>query len=424
MDNRFANMFGLTEDQAIALLETPIEELAAPTEHYVAVSTLTNFPSERSIDALIEVLHKSSVELYDRITRRKAIESLGRLQATRALADVHRCLNDDDRYTVENAAWSIGEIGTTETQILEDITHLLDRPDQSYRIIIQTLDKLNYTAAVEKIRGFIDHEDKTIASAAIATICRLTGDYSDIGKVTEFLEDSSVTVRRSAVQDLITAKYYQAIPAIARCPISLVFRLRALRLLANDGFNAGDLTFTELAPHLDGVIMDYPGNLELVHEYDQKPALEFAVRELYHTDFGRCYLALKTLEAEYPEEAPAALFQTWEAEAHNDYGAHYHVIKLFGWLQHKPAFDLCAEALNNRAPQFQKSRAAAAIALGEMGETRAIPLLKECLQTGIFDLQYAALLSLKKLGETVQLDALPDKIDPLIKAKTESLLRS
>ena len=421
MDKRFSNMFGLTEDQAIALLETPIEQLAAPTEHYVAVSTLINFPTERSINALIDVLNKSSAELYDRITRRKAIESLGRLQATRALSNVHNCLDDEDRYTVENAAWAIGEIGTTATDILEDISGLLERPDQSYRTIIQTLEKLNYVPAVEKIQKFIDHEDKTIASAAIATICRLTRNYDSIGKVLEFLEDSSVTVRRSAIQDLITAKYYQAIPTIARCPVSLVFRLRAIRLLANDGFTAEDLTFADIESDLDAVILDHPKTLELVHEYDQKPTLEFAVRELYHTDFGRCYLAIKTLEESYPEATPAALFDTWKEEAHNDYGAHYHVIKLFGWLKHQPAFDLCVEALNNRAPQFQKSRAAAAIALSEIGDQRAIPLLKESLQTGIFDLQYGSLLGLKKLGETIQLDWLPENTDPLIRAKAEAI---
>ena len=50
--------------------------------------------------------------------------------------------------------------------------------------------------------------------------------------------------------------------------------------------------------------------------------------------------------------------------------------------------------LHNRASQFQKSRIAAAITLGNLGHKRAIPLLKESLETQIFDLKYAFLLAL------------------------------
>jgi len=51
MDNRFANMFNLTEDHAIALLKKPLEELEDKSERYVAASHLINFPTERSINA-------------------------------------------------------------------------------------------------------------------------------------------------------------------------------------------------------------------------------------------------------------------------------------------------------------------------------------------------------------------------------------
>jgi bilin biosynthesis protein len=50
-------------------------------------------------------------------------------------------------------------------------------------------------------------------------------------------------------------------------------------------------------------------------------------------------------------------------------------------------------------PQFQKSRAAAAIALGEIGDVRAIPELKKVLETRTWDLKYAALMALEKLGD-------------------------
>ena len=399
MDKRFFNMFGLTEDQAITLLKTPPEQLESPTERYVAVSHLINFPTERSINALIETVQNCTTDMYDRITRRKALESLGRLQATEAVPVIRACLGDEDCYTVENAVWALGEIGTEDGEILEEIAQLLETKAQSYRTIIQTLAKLNYQPAVLRIKKFVEAEDEPIASAAISAICRLTGDYSQIEQVVAFLQHQSVNARRACIQDLIDAQYYDAIPQIARCPVSLVFRLRGIRLLADSGISAGKISFASVEPHLDSVIRDHPNDLDLVHEYDQKPSLDFVINELYHTDFGRCYLASKTLLELYPKEAPEALLKTWEQEAHNDYGAHYHVVKLLGWLKYAPAYDLLVEALHNTSPQFQKSRAAAAIALGNLGDKRAIPLLKEALNSKVFDLKYACSLALKQLEE-------------------------
>ena len=66
------------------------------------------------------------------------------------------------------------------------------------------------------------------------------------------------------------------------------------------------------------------------------------------------------------------------------------------------------EGLYNKEPQFQKSRAAAAIALGELGDRRAIPELKKALETRVWDLKYAALMALEKLddlsGHTIALN--------------------
>lgn len=417
MDKRFFNMFGLTEDEALALLKTPAAELENPTERYVAASHLINFPTERSIQALMAVVAEPADDLYDRITRRKALESLGRLQAQQALSLIRGCLADEDCYTVENAVWAIGEIGTEDEGILAEMAGLLEKPAQSYRVIIQTLGKLKYAPAISRLEGFVDSEDEPIASAAIAALCRLTGDYERISKVVDFLHHSSVNARRACIQDLIDAQYYPAIPQIARCPVSLVFRLRGIRLLASEGIKAGHLSWQGVEPYLDQVIRDHPDDLELVHEYDQIPAIDFLMNELYHTDFGRCYLATQTVLGTYRDVAPAALLQTWEQEACRDYGAHYHVIKLFGWLRYQPVYDLLVEALHNHSPQFQKSRAAAALALANLGDPQVIPLLQGGLRSGIFDLQYACILGLQQLGDFQSQQRITADADPLIYAK-------
>ena len=457
MPNLF-NIYGLTEDEAIALLKTPPEQLADPTDRYVAVSHLASFHTQRSIDALLEAAQSQGPDLYDRITRRKAVESLGHLRATEALPIIRACLADEDPYTVENAVWAIGQIGTDDREILEEIAQLLAKPGQTYRIIVQTLGKLGYDGALERIKSFFTAENPTIISAAIAATARLTGNSTQIGQVVAFLQHPTVNVRRSAIQDLIDAQYYDAIPQIARCPVSIAFRLRGIRLLATPLMALGEaattswpsasatslplnlpgrgtlslnlpgratcaskMTFANVEPYLDKVILDRPEDLDFVIEYDDKPSLDFLINQLYNTDFGRCYKASQTLLELYPEEAPRALLETWEKEARSDYGAHYHVIKLLGWLKYAPARDLMVEALNHPSPQFQKSRTAGAIALANLGEKTAIPLLKEAVNSKSFDLKYACLLGLEMLGDKTLKETLKDEEDELIKCKLLTL---
>jgi bilin biosynthesis protein len=423
MDNRFSNIFNLTEDQAIALLKKPLNTEDGTSERYVGAAHLINFPTERSINALIEAIGDRDPALENRIARRKAVESLGRLKAVQAMPILKSCLADEDPLAVENAVWAIGEIGTEDQSILEEITSLLTLPNQTYRVIIHTLANFDYKPAIERIKPFTDHDDEPIASAAISSLARLTRDYSQMERVVAFLQHDNVNARRACIQDLIDAEYYSAISAIAKAPISVAFRLRGIRLLAAKGLATGKLNFAEIEPSLDRIIRDRPQDIEMVHEYDQPPELEFLIRELYHTDFGRCYLAGKTLLEIYPQEAVQALLQTYQSEAHNDYGAHFHVVKLLGLLQHQPSYDLIVEALHNTSPQFQKSRAAAAIALANINATQGIPLLKQTLDTPIFDLKYACLLALEQLGENCWSEVVDDQ-NLLIKTKANHQLNS
>ncbi|MEM8828257.1 MAG: HEAT repeat domain-containing protein [Cyanobacteria bacterium P01_G01_bin.19] len=421
MDNRFSNIFNLTEDQAIALLKKPLNTEDGTSERYVGAAHLINFPTEKSIDALIEAVKDRDPSLENRIARRKAVESLGRLKAVKALPILRDCLSDDDVLTVENAVWSIGEIGTEDESILEAISNLLLDPNQTHRTIIHTLANFDYKPAIERIQPFTNYEDESVVSAAIASLARLTEDKSEMERVVEFLQHDNINARRACIQDLIDAEYYPAIAAIAVAPISIAFRLRGIRLLAAKGIGVGKITFAEIESSLDSIVRDRPQDIKMVHEYDLTPSLEFLVRELYHTDFGRCYLAGKTILENHHKDAPKALLNTYKEEANNDYGAHFHVVKLLGLLKYQPAYDLIIEALHNSSPQFQKSRAAAAIALGNLGLKDAIPVLQKTLSTPIFDLKYACLLALEQLGVNSWLEVADDK-NLLIKAKAKHKL--
>ncbi|MEM6502879.1 MAG: HEAT repeat domain-containing protein [Cyanobacteria bacterium P01_C01_bin.89] len=424
MDKRFANIFSLTEDEAIALLDTPPDQLEPGESRYIAASHLINFPTERAIAALVRAVEFEDGSLDTRIVQRKAVESLGRLRATSALGVIRKCLSNDDLYTVENAVWAIGEIGTEDPEILEGIAQLLPQPNKPYRVIIQTLSKLDYGKSVERIRPFMTDEDEPTASAAIATVSRFSGDDELMAGVVEFLQHSSVNARRLSIQDLVDAGYAPAIVPISQCPVSVVFRLRGIRLLATQAMAAGTLTFATLEPILDATVRDSPTTLNLVHEYDQLPALEFAMQELYQTDFGRCYLATQTLAESFGEEVGPAAIASFRNKGHNDYGAHYHLIKVLGWIRHAPAYELFVEALHNPEPQFQKSRAAAAIALGELGDRQAIAELETVLDSPIWDLKYATLLALKQLGATDTLAKAAAGDDPLLQGKVAAIAPS
>ena len=97
-------------------------------------------------------------------------------------------------------------------------------------------------------------------------------------------------------------------------------------------------------------------------------------------------------------------------------------MKLFGWLKHAPAYDLLIEALHNKQPQFQKSRAAAAIALAELGDPRAIPHLHACLDSKIWDLKYAALMVLETFGDISGYAKITHDDDWLIREKANTKL--
>lgn len=422
MSKRFAQLFDLTEEQAIAVLDTPPQQVSEHDSRYIAASHLVNFPTEQTTQALIRALGQTDPALDNRIVRRKAIETLGRLQVSEALPFIRPFLAENDKFTVENAVWAIGEIGTQDAELLDEVAALLETPGQNYRVIIQTLAKLRHRPAVAAIQPFVNYPEPPVVSAAIATICQLTGDYAQMPEVAAFLRHPRVMARRLAIQDLMDAEYYDAIPAIAQCPVSLVFRLRGIRRLAEVGVAQGALTFASIQPGLERTLRDHPTDLHLVDAYETSPALPKLIHDLFDTDFGRCYLAAHDLLQADTSEAAAALLKTYREKACADYGAHFHVVKLLGWLHHAPAYEVFIEALHNRQPQFQKSRTAAAIALGELGDRRAIDELQQCLETRIWHLKYAALMALQQLGDPTSAERVRQDPDWLVQAKAAQLL--
>ena len=397
---RFQNLFpGLSQAEALRTLRKPLEELEDVSDRYLAATHLVNFPDEQTIAALMVCAADGHPAQAQRIARRKAVESLARLGARQALPVIQDCLSSEDNYLVENAVWALAELQAPPEAVRDALLQLLKDERQNRRVVAQTVARLGIQEAVAPLEALRQEHDPLLVTAATAALVQLTGKKDGLTGMEAYLCHPNVTVRRAVIQDLMDAQAFDALAAIAAAPVSPVFRLRGVRALADQQHQQGIAQAAVLLPLVDGILLDDPATISLVHRYDTTPSLDFLVQELYGTDFGRVYLAVASLMALSKADTLAALTRSFADRGWNDYGAHYHMIKLFGWLGDAQALPLVREALVNRRPQFQKSRPAAAIALARLDPRNAGPALQAAASKGSFwELRYAALMGLEQLG--------------------------
>ena len=329
MSGAFDNIHpGLTQPEAIRLLLTPIDQLESQSDPYMAAAHLLNFPGPSTEEALLALVDDQDQSQPRRLARRKAVEVLGRLHCQDAIPAIGRCLTSDDPYLVESSAWALAELDCQVDDLHEIMISLLSRCDQNQRILIQSLAGLHVTSALKVIEPLQDSESPGVRGAAISASIKLGAscDRLDVLKQHFFLPNQMD--RQSGIQDAMDCGAKELLPSILQAPVSPVFRMRALRAL----WPEGDLALGQLSllSVLDSLLNDFPGDLELVHQYDQPPTNEFLIQEFFGTDFSRCYLALKTLGDRSAVEIWPLLYQRWIEEAHNDYGAHYFFVRLFG----------------------------------------------------------------------------------------------
>ncbi|TGH18168.1 MAG: hypothetical protein ERJ68_09330 [Aphanocapsa feldmannii 277cI] len=84
---RFDNLFAwMDEPEAIRCLRTPADQLDIPAAQYVAATRLGAASSEASLLALLDAARFRGDDINNRLTRRKALEALGRRRDPRSLA--------------------------------------------------------------------------------------------------------------------------------------------------------------------------------------------------------------------------------------------------------------------------------------------------------------------------------------------------
>jgi len=85
---------GMSESDASALLLENTLNVQRPADRYFAATRLGLSNTEESLNLLLHAVDKLSIdELYDRITRRKSIEALGRRKDLRAIPTLVGALN-------------------------------------------------------------------------------------------------------------------------------------------------------------------------------------------------------------------------------------------------------------------------------------------------------------------------------------------
>ena len=88
------------------------------------------------------------------MARRKAVEVLARLGCRDAIPAIGRCLQSDDPYLVENAAFALKELRCQDAEIHATLVSLVDQPSQNQRVLIQSLAALGVDQALPSFRNF------------------------------------------------------------------------------------------------------------------------------------------------------------------------------------------------------------------------------------------------------------------------------
>lgn len=411
-NNSYDNIHpGLSHQDALEILEKSLSELEAASDYYMAASHLVNFPGEATEDALLRFIENPSTQQAVMHARRKAVEVLGRLGCKRATASIGFCLQSDDCYLVENAAWALLQLQCQDAELHQVMCQRLGDPAQSRRVLIQALAGLGVRTALPLLQSLQDDENPGVRGAATAAVAQLTGDRSRLQHLEDHLMLPNQMDRQTAIQDLIDCRATWLLPSIIKAPVSPVFRIRALRTLwpQHESQYAG----LDLLACLDRLIHDNPDDVILVHRYDAEPSTSFLFEEFFGTDFGRSYLALSTLRQRPPRDLWPVFWNRWIEDAHNDYGAHYFFIQLLKLVDDWPSEALPAiqtlllEAINNKRPQFVKSKSVACLALNRLSKTIWINNLQQWISTvnsACWELRYAVLMGLESFGQGEDFD--------------------
>lgn len=415
---------GMTPELAIEILERPLGSLESKDDRFIAAERLKFFTGEYCTRALIKFIRcfegVEGVILEDKVARRKAAESLGRhkggVEAIKeeSIELLMTLLDDEDSYMIEVAVWSLSEAGVGGRQdVLQAVASVLKNPDVNSRVVVHTMLKLNYVPALPDIKLLMQSPDLVIASAAHAAATVLEG-VDHMPFVLDLLRSQQLNVRRSAIEDITLAKYTPALQAVAKAPNSLVLRTRAIRVLLDSLRENGEPITVDMWQIVDRMLWDHPYDNDLLGlKKETRKSREVAknIRQLYKNDALPSYLATRTLAEDHQEndEVGAMVLKSYHDLGYFDYFGAYHVYKTLGWLHYSGGYDLLIESAEKLPPRFFNHQVGAIMALAELGDIKTIPVLERvAAQSNIWELKYACLMAVQRLGGELEVRATGD----------------
>ena len=384
-----------------------VSEQDSESDFYTAAAHLINCPCVETEQALIDFLQYRITSCQSvKITKRKIVEVLARLGCIDAIPVIGKCLWSDDIYLVENTVWSLQTLRCNDQALVDKMIDILEVDIANQRVIIQCLSSLDVSRSIDIIRPFQFSTVPGIKGAAISAIAKLTHNSEKVPEISLNLFLPNQMDRHFAIQDLIDANAIDQIDDVFSAPVSAVFKLRAIRKLY--GNNLVGTINSRLLSSLDSLLSCDLSVINCVHRYDEIPSPEFLVGDLYNTDFSRCYLALKYLSSYPSSEIFPLLKDSWIEDAHNDYGAHYFFINLFGsildWSAESQSwiFETLLSSIFNVRPQFQKSRGASVLSLAKLNPAMLCQFMEEILTTRDslpWDMRFSLIQAIDKYSE-------------------------
>ena len=421
---------GLDQSEAVNILSKKVDDLESESDYYMAVSHLINFPDPITSQALLIFLDRPSTVTPIGLAQRKAVEVLARLGVTEAKPKIASFLDSSDIYMVENAAWALARLNCQDPEVHQRMIHLVDDTCQNQRVLIQSLSKLSVKSAISTISALTAHEKPSVRGAAIAAMIQLSGDHSNLADLSDHLYSPNQMDRQSAVQDVIDANAVELLSDLVQAPISPAFRMRAVRALFDNPVKK--LSNDHAITAVDQLFFDDPRSITVLHHYAESMPTQLLVEGLFHPDFSRCYLAMQALLNCDAEETWIAVDNCWREKAHNDYGAHYFLMRLFGlkagWSDEALVriYKILSDAIIDKRPQFRKSPPAALLSFAKLFPGQYDCILDNCFSLENkpgWDMCYAGLL-LIQADQTDRLQIRYQRqLQHLVESDVDSLLR-
>ena len=398
MCERFDILFErFSEESAIELLKTPPDKLSNPVDKYMAATRLAACNSDRSLQALIQATDLDPDNLFNRITRRKALEALGRRKNASALPFLFKALDFDDEPSVINAIDSIAQISAPlSDDQCKKLLGALEGSDTQKRCAIQAHTRLQLRSGARQISTLVNDTNPLVAGAATAFDARVNGHLDQLEPLVSQLKDPVPGRRRYAVIDLGDAGDVTKVVHLVSCPVSMPLRAKSAFQLVDPEKTGGVPDAYRQA--ITELLQDDPRNLHLQPEWICEASTLEIETNLQHRDEGKQYGGAASLLS-MTKTAQLETIDHLHDRLWSDYGANYLLTSAVGLNIIEERSELVRTALAEALPQYAKSRIAAAWACLRLELSDQVDLLREIhSSTRWIPLKWSCEQVLKKLS--------------------------